>query len=339
MDLAILLSPSSDASHIRACLESLARTLPPRLVHETIFFEPPGWTPLSGAPLRVLPSDPTRGLAAARNAAVAASRAPLLCFLSPGTTLFPNWFPPMLTLLRRTADAGCIGNVQREAYSGLIDQAGLRFAAAGLPVAFAHSQTLPPREPAARHPALSFACCLVTRALFDRLHGFDETYQGPLGDVDFCLRAATLGYRHSVANGSVVYHDVAADAADPAPAADLVLYRARWGERARAAFARRAALRSSLGTSTYSREGWEMAREMRRLQREAARDTRRDGFVYLRRYLYRPWRYHYARLCQALAEAFPPLPGPLPLAPGKPFHDTVDLTRPDDGWLFDPPPR
>ena len=334
MDLAILLRPSADPQATRACLESLTRTLPSSSTHERLLFEKPGFTPPSTTNLRVLPLPPTGSLAAARNAAVAASRAPLLCFLSPGVSFLPGWLPPMLDLIRRAPHAGCVGNVHREPYSGLIDHAGLRFDAAGLPLSIGRNQALLPRHASDRHPAVSFACCLVTRALFDQLNGFDDQFHGPLGDVDFCLRAAALGYRHYVANRSAVYHDTGADGPismdDSSAASDLALYSSRWGDRARAAHVRRAALRRHLTTAPYSPEGWEMARETRRLQRRAIRDTRRDGFTYLCKHLHRPWRYNYARVCRALLQAFPPChllsrPRP-PDPPGCPPTSTAPTT-------------
>ena len=342
MDLALLLRPSTDPAHPRACLESLVRTLPSSLACEVILFDSPGFATSPPTAFHVLPLPPAANLAAARNTAVAASRAPLLCFLSPGTVLLPGWLPPLLTLLRRAPHAGCVGNVQREPYSGLVDHAGLRFDPAGLPTPAGRNQAILPRESSDRHPAVSLACCLVTRALFDRLGGFDERFQGPLGDVDFCLRAAALGYRHYVANRSVVYHATGADApvADAVSlASDLALYSQRWGDRARAAHVRRAALRCDGPAATYSPEGWEMARETRRRQRRSILDTRRDGFTYLRKHAHRPWRYNYTRLCRALVQAFSPLPPPLPPSPSRSSRLASDLDRPDDGWLFDPPPQ
>lgn len=338
MDLAILLSPSDDPQHMRACLESLARTLPPRLRCETILFGPPGFAAPVGEGFRVLPRVDPPNLAAARNAAVAASRAPVLCFLSPGTVLLPGWLPPMLDLLRRAPLAGCIGNVQREPYSGLIDQAGWRFDAEGLPIAVAYNQPLLPRETSDRHPAVSFACSLVSRQLFDRVGGFDTNFRGPLGDMDFCLRAAALGTRHFVANRSVVYHYVGA-LLNPDPAGDVARFRRLWGERARTAHARRAALRLDPAAAVRSREGWEIAREARRLERQAIADARRQGNTYLRKHLHRPWRYNYGRLCRALSQSLHPLPTALPITPGGQARNGSDLTRSDDGWLFDPPPQ
>jgi GT2 family glycosyltransferase len=39
------------------------------------------------------------------------------------------------------------------------------------------------------------ACLLITRRLFDKLHGFDEEFRLNFSDIDLCLRAKTVGYR------------------------------------------------------------------------------------------------------------------------------------------------
>ncbi len=338
MDISILVSPPSDPAQARACVESLLRTLPPKLDWELLLSASPEPLGLRHDRLRVLPAPAVPGLAAARNAAVAVARSPTLCFLSPGATLMPGWLQPMLRLLRRAPSAGCVGNVQREPYSGLIDHAGVRFDADGLPVAFWANQPLLPRERHDRHPAVSLACALVSRETCDRVGGFDARFQGPLGDVDFCLRAATFGYRHYVANRGAIYcyqHSLP----DPSPVADLAFYRSLWGDRARAAHARRAALLAAPASALPSAEAWELTREQRRLWRQRVGDARRDGHAYLRKHLHRPWRYNYGRICAALAKALQPAPGALPPTPGLSSMPVPDTARPDDGWLFDPPPQ
>jgi GT2 family glycosyltransferase len=44
-------------------------------------------------------------------------------------------------------------------------------------------------------PAVTGACLLIRRALFDRLGGFDEGLPVTYGDVDLCLRARRLGLK------------------------------------------------------------------------------------------------------------------------------------------------
>ena len=90
-----------------------------------------------------------------------------------------------------------------------------------------------------------------------------------------------MGYRHFVANRSVVYHQAATAAATPGDDeadADLRLYRARWGDRARAYHREREA---RAGETAFSPENWETARERRRQARQDLLDARRDGRRYL----------------------------------------------------------
>ena len=43
--------------------------------------------------------------------------------------------------------------------------------------------------------AVTGACVMVKRSVFDELSGFDETYEIGFNDIDLCLRAGSLGYR------------------------------------------------------------------------------------------------------------------------------------------------
>lgn len=338
MNVSVLLPLGRESARNVACLESLGRTLPPRWRGEIVLIASDGHvetaTGLRGALpskicCRVLPSSATL------QAAAATVSAPVLCFVDPGTVFLPGWLPPMLRVLRAASRAGCVGNIQREPYSGLIDHAGIGFDADGLPSAVGRDRALLPRDRFDRRAAVSMACCLVRREVFERLGGFDPCFHGPLGGVDFCLRAAGAGYRHYVANRSVVYHDDDDTPGSLADDPDLPLYRERWGHRARACHQRREGLRLLPPGASFTPEHWEMARETRRLLRIEAREVRGEGRRYLAKHWFRPWRYNGQRVSRALGQAWQPLPAPLPPVPGYPD----DSTRLDDGWLFDPPPQ
>ena len=86
--------------------------------------------------------------------------------------------------------------------------------------------------------------------------------------------------------------------------ADLQLYRARWGDRARAYHREREAPRAA--RTAFSPERWETARESPPAARQDLLDARRDGRRYLRKHLLRPWRYNYGRVCRALVQAVHP---------------------------------
>ncbi len=54
--------------------------------------------------------------------------------------------------------------------------------------------------------AVTGACLLVRRALWERLGGMDEGFAVALNDVDFCLRAGAAGGRVAMAAAATLYH-------------------------------------------------------------------------------------------------------------------------------------
>jgi GT2 family glycosyltransferase len=225
--------------------------------------------------------------------------------------------------MRRAPRLACVGNVQREPYSGLIDHAGIKFDSQGLPIHAARDEAVPPRAEFTRWPAVSSACLLIPKELFLRLGGFDPDLGGDFQAADFCLRAASAGYQHLVANRSIIYHR-----GEDASSGEA-LFQERWGRRIRAYWAR---TQTEPGFEGAWRARWEASRETRRQQRQDIRDAAADGRRYLQKHLARPWRYNFGRVCQALVRATHPLPAAIPPPPriiGQPVSG--------DGLLFDPP--
>lgn len=68
----------------------------------------------------------------------------------------------------------------------------------------AFNRTLP--APTAHVPAVTGACLLIDRPLFDELGGFDEGFINGYEDVDLCLRARSRGVDVVYAADSVVVH-------------------------------------------------------------------------------------------------------------------------------------
>ena len=50
------------------------------------------------------------------------------------------------------------------------------------------------------------ACLMVSKEIYDRLNGLDETFAVALNDVDFCLRARELGYLNVFPPFAELYH-------------------------------------------------------------------------------------------------------------------------------------
>lgn len=199
-------------------LASLQATLPPGLSHEIIFVDDGStdgtrdWLrTLSEPPFRVVLNERNLGYAAANNAGAAIARGDFLALLNNDLILEPRWLEPMLAAQAKLRGrAGLVGNVQLEARTGIVDHAGLVVNITGKPV---HARSLPRwisrmLFPIRRIPAVTGACVLIERALWEQLGGFDEAFVNGGEDIDLCFRAAAIGKMNVVTLRSVVRHHV-----------------------------------------------------------------------------------------------------------------------------------
>lgn len=204
----------------QAMLASLEATLPRDLAAEIILIDDGStdgtraWlATLDPSRFRVLLNERNLGYAAANNRAVAIARGRLLALLNSDLELTPGWLEEMLAVHRSLgARAGMVGNVQRQARTGEIDHAGIIVGETGKPE---HLRRMPVwidarSRRAYRVPAVTGACLLVERALWEQLGGFDEAYVNGGEDIDLCLRARAVGRTNAVALRSVIRHHVSA---------------------------------------------------------------------------------------------------------------------------------
>ena len=214
----------------QAMLASLRATLPAGLAHEIILVDDGStdgtreWltgqgpsvvslsNPLAGLdpPCRAILNDRNLGFAGACNRGAADAAGEFLFFLNSDLILQPGWLEPMLAVFTARPDAGLVGNVQLNAATGAVDHTGIFFNHQGKP-AHHTARPLAGRFTGERTvPALTGACCALTRALWRELGGFDEGFVNGGEDIDLCLRASAAGRRHYVALRSVVRHHISA---------------------------------------------------------------------------------------------------------------------------------
>lgn len=196
-------------------LASLLGTIPSGLSYEIIFVDDGStdgtreWLQTkASSSISFLLNEGNVGYATANNRAAARAKADLLVLLNNDLILTPGWLEPMLALYWSYGDAGLIGNVQLNLRSNQIDHAGIVINGKGKPE---HDRTPPDTWSRFRSvPAVTGACLLVTRSLWNDLGGFDERFINGCEDVDLCLRARSRRRQNLVALRSVIHHHVSA---------------------------------------------------------------------------------------------------------------------------------
>ncbi|HKM77934.1 MAG TPA: glycosyltransferase family 2 protein, partial [Candidatus Bathyarchaeia archaeon] len=78
--------------------------------------------------------------------------------------------------------------------------------------------------------AVTGACVMVKRKVFDEVGGFDEKFKVTYGDIDLCLRVLEKGYRNIYTPYAVMYHHECATRGRLDPDDDEKLMINRWKE-------------------------------------------------------------------------------------------------------------
>jgi len=200
----------------QACVESLRATLPRDLDHEILLIDDGStdrtrdWLRTLAPPFRVLLNERNLGFAATNNRGAAAATGDVLALINSDLVFRPHWLEPMLRLLRWHPRAGVVGNLQFNARTGKLDHAGIFIDAKCKPV---HDVAPPRRFPlrcSRRVPAVTAACALIPRRLFQSLGGFDAGFRNGGEDIDLCFRVRAAGFGVFVALRSGVRHHVSA---------------------------------------------------------------------------------------------------------------------------------
>jgi len=170
---------------------------------------------------------------AAKNYAVAHTDSPWLLFLDDNIeTIGPDWLTIMAEHVQRP-ETGAVGPRLINP-GGTIEHAGLVLGVNG--IAQSAFRGFPADHPGVNrqlqmtrnYSAVSGACLLMRREVFQQIGGFDEKLFGALADVDLCLKIRRAGYL-------VVYTPLAKLRWDPSPpkAVDAnaeVIMRQRWSD-------------------------------------------------------------------------------------------------------------
>jgi GT2 family glycosyltransferase len=214
-EVSVIIPACNEAERTRDCLRSIAEHYPARLAPEVIVVdnasrdgtsaylaEASGIYPW----LRHVRSGTNEGFARACNRGASMSSARMLVFLDNDTLVGPQWLDKMLER-GREGKVGIVGS--KLVYpDGTIQHAGIVFNAQAYPhhVARFAPKADPSVSKTKEFSAVTGACLMIPRELFEAVGGFDPEYPLDYEDVDLCFKVRRKGLKVVYEPGSVVVH-------------------------------------------------------------------------------------------------------------------------------------
>lgn len=160
-----------------------------------------------GDRIQVVTHQANGGFATACNDGAMVARGEFLVLLNNDTIPQRGWLDALVACARAQPRAGIIGS-KLLFPDDTIQHAGVVFASNGFPLHLYYG--FPAAHPAVnkhrRFKAVTGACLLIRRDLFERLGGLDPAFHNVYEDVDLCLRAAEQGSEIHYCPESVLYH-------------------------------------------------------------------------------------------------------------------------------------
>jgi GT2 family glycosyltransferase/glycosyltransferase involved in cell wall biosynthesis len=160
-----------------------------------------------GDRIRVVTHPTNQGFATSCNDGAAVATGSHLLFLNNDTIPCDDWLDSLLNYAESHRKAGIVG-AKLLFPNDTIQHAGVVICQDRLP---RHIYSgFPGNHPAVNQsrpfPAVTGACLLIGRRLFDDLRGFDDCFRNCFEDMDLCFRARELGYECHYHHESVLYH-------------------------------------------------------------------------------------------------------------------------------------
>ena len=210
--VSIVIPVFNKVEYTRKCVEALAATVDPGEFIEIVLVDNGStdgtreFLASLGGDVVVVRNTTNFGFAAACNQGARVARGRNIVFLNNDTVPQPGWLKGLLAAAKEEDAAICGGRLVYP--DGSIQHAGVAIDHRGIGY---HIFNGFPKDHSAvtkrrRFQAVTAACMLVRRDVFEALGGFDEAYRNGFEDVDLCLRAGEKGYRILYAPECVVIH-------------------------------------------------------------------------------------------------------------------------------------
>jgi GT2 family glycosyltransferase len=201
--VSVVVLDSGDAGRLRACIASIER-LTSYSNYEVIFVDHDGLeaeirVELSSRSHRVVPSQGPFQSARLINLGVKHAQGAYILVLHGDTEVIsPDWMGAMVGFCHQE-EIGVVG-ARLLCRNGVIQQAGLVLGSKGVTRLSLSAGTR-------NFSAVSAACMMVRKKVFEKAGGFDEAFSGAYSDIDFCLKVRAAGYRIVSTPWAELYHD------------------------------------------------------------------------------------------------------------------------------------
>ena len=208
----IIIPVFNKAALTRQCLDTLLSL--PETEHAEIIVVDDGSTDDTpevlaqyGQRIRAVRHETNSGFATACNDGAAAAAGEYLVFLNNDTIPKAGWLEALLNYAKTHPKAGVVGS-KLLFPDDTIQHAGIVICQDRVP---RHIYTgFPADHPAVNksrpYQAVTGACLLIQRKLFQEVGGFDISFVNSCEDIDLCLRLAERGYEAHYCKDSVLYH-------------------------------------------------------------------------------------------------------------------------------------
>lgn len=169
--------------------------------------ETPGLLRGYGDQIAIVRHERNLGFAASCNDGAAAAAGDALVFLNNDTIPQAGWLEALLGFADAHPRAAAVG-AKLLFPDDTVQHAGVVICQYGYPknVYAGFPAWHPAVNKSRQFQAVTAACMLVRRRLFEELGGFDTGYRNGFEDVDLCLRLGEAGYEVHYCHESVVYH-------------------------------------------------------------------------------------------------------------------------------------
>jgi GT2 family glycosyltransferase len=153
-------------------------------------------------------NEENKGFAIANNIGAKVAKGNFLCFLNNDTIVTNNWLTAMMNVFSEEKAVGVVGARLIHPGAGTIQHAGIVQYKSGIPdhIYFKKPMNYPSAMIRKQYFAVTGACMLTPKALFEELEGFDERYWCGWEDMDYCQKVNLKGHKIYYEPKALVYH-------------------------------------------------------------------------------------------------------------------------------------